>query len=43
MKWIKGESNPMDSITKGKPLNALKRLINTNILKIEVKEWVKCD
>ena len=43
VKWIKGESNPADSMTKGKPSNALKRLIDTNILKMEVKEWVKRD
>jgi hypothetical protein len=32
VKWIKGESNPADSITKSKPINALKRLINTNTI-----------
>ena len=32
VKWIKGESNPADSITKSKPTNALKRLINTNTI-----------
>jgi hypothetical protein len=32
VKWIKGESNPADSITKLKPTNALKRLIDTNTI-----------
>ncbi|PMD62564.1 uncharacterized protein K444DRAFT_717340 [Hyaloscypha bicolor E] len=32
VKWIKGESNPADSITKSKPSNALKRLIDTNTI-----------
>jgi len=30
--WIKGNSNPADSITKSKPLNALKLLLDTNIV-----------
>jgi hypothetical protein len=32
VKWIKGELNPANSITKSKPSNALKRLINTNTI-----------
>jgi hypothetical protein len=32
VKWIKGESNPADSMTKSKPTNALKRLIDTNTI-----------
>ena len=43
VKWIKGESNPADLMTKGKLLNALKRLIDTNTLEMEVKEWVERD
>ena len=30
VKWIKGDSNPSDSMTKNKPLNALKLLLDTN-------------
>jgi hypothetical protein len=30
VKWINGDSNPADAITKNKPSLALKRLINTN-------------
>jgi len=32
VKWIKGESNLADSITKLKPTNTLKRLIDTNTI-----------
>jgi hypothetical protein len=32
VKWIKGESNPVDAMTKSKSSNALKRLIDTNTL-----------
>jgi len=30
VKWINGEANPTDAITKGRPYVALQRLINTN-------------
>ena len=30
VKWIDGDSNPADSMTKSKPLLALKQLININ-------------
>jgi hypothetical protein len=40
VKWIKGDSNLANAITKSntKSSNALKRLIDTNILQLEVKE-----
>jgi hypothetical protein len=41
VKWIKGESNPADSMTKSKPTNALKRLIDTNTIQLDVEEWVE--
>jgi len=43
VKWIKGESNPINAITKSKPSNALERLINTNTLQLDVEEWVERD
>ena len=43
VEWIKGTSNPADSITKSKPSAALRRPINTNTLDIEVEEWVERD
>jgi hypothetical protein len=30
VKWIDGDSNPIDAMTKSKLLSALKQLINTN-------------
>jgi len=41
VKWINGDSNPADAITKSKPLLALKRLININRIKLKTVEWVK--
>jgi hypothetical protein len=41
VKWIKSESNPADSMTKSKPSNALKRLIEENTVQLEVVEWVE--
>ena len=41
VKWIKGNTNPADAITKSKPSNALKLLIDTNTLQLDVEEWVK--
>jgi len=41
VKWIKGNSNFADAMTKStksNPSNALKRLIDTNTLQLEVKE-----
>ena len=40
VRWIKGESNPADAMTKSnsKSSNALKRLIDTNTLQLEVEE-----
>ena len=41
VKWIKGESNPADAMTKTKPSTALKQLVDTNKIKLEVEEWVE--
>jgi hypothetical protein len=41
VKWIKGSSNPADSITKAKPSSALTQLLDTNTLQLDVEEWVK--
>ena len=38
VKWVRGESNPADSMTKGKPSTALKRLIDSNKVELEVVE-----
>ena len=41
IKWIEGNTNPADFITKLKAYNALKQLINTNKVNISVMEWVE--
>ena len=41
VKWIKGNSNPADSMTKAKPSNALTQLLDTNTLQMDVEEWVE--
>jgi len=38
VKWINRDSNPIDAMTKSKPLSALKRLINTNRIKLKTVE-----
>jgi hypothetical protein len=38
VKWIKGDLNPANAITKSKPSNALKRLINTNTIQLDVEK-----
>jgi hypothetical protein len=41
VKWINSNSNPADSIIKGKASTALKKLINTNYLELQTMEWVE--
>ena len=41
VKWINSKNNPADAITKVKLCQALRTLINTNKLNLEVTEWVE--
>ena len=42
VKWIAGDTNPADTITKGKGVSGvLKQLLNTNSIKLEAVEWVE--
>lgn len=41
VKWIKGSTNPVDSMTKYKASGALKQLLDTNTVQLEVVEWVE--
>ena len=43
VKWISGGNNPADAMTKAKPCQALKTLIDTNKLNLQVTEWVERD
>ena len=38
IKWINGGSNPADAMTKSKPCQALKQLVDTNKLDLQVTE-----
>ena len=40
VKWVKGSTNPADSMTKLKASNSLKSLIDTNTVQLDVQEWV---
>ena len=41
IKQINGGSNPINAITKSKPYQALKDLIDMNTIKLQVTEWVE--
>lgn len=43
VRWIHGDDNPADAMTKAKPNSALKRLVDNNKLDIKVEGWVKRD
>jgi hypothetical protein len=41
VRWIDGNSNPADAMTKSKPCRALQDLIDTNKLRVNVDGWVE--
>lgn len=41
VKWIKGEANPADAMTKGKACAALTQLIDTNYIDLQAIGWVE--
>ena len=41
VKWIKGSTNPADSMTKCNSTSTLRQLIETNTVKIDTVEWVE--
>jgi hypothetical protein len=43
VRWINGDDNPADAMTKTKPNLLLETFINTNKLDIRVEGWVKRD
>ena len=43
IKWISGETNLADAMTKSKLCPALKLLVDTNKLDLQVTEWVERD
>ena len=41
VKWVDGENNPADSLTKAKGSSALRTLIDTNRINLQTSEWVE--
>ena len=41
VKWIDGDCNPADAMTKPKPCQALTELIDTNNIKLKATGWVE--
>ena len=41
VKWIDGDTNPADAMTKGKPCTALTQLIDTNRIELRAVGWVE--
>jgi hypothetical protein len=41
VKWIDGEANPADAMTKGKACLALQQLIDTNQVNLQAVGWVE--
>jgi len=41
IKWIDGSSNPADAMTKSKPCQALRELVNTNKINLNSIQWVE--
>jgi hypothetical protein len=39
--WIKGNTNPADSMTKLKSSGVLKELLDTNKIEVEMEQWVE--
>ena len=42
IRWIEGDSNPADAMTKSMPNKALEKMVSTNRLDIKVKGYVQC-
>ena len=43
VKWIDGDANPADAMTKGKPYIALQQLSTTNRIDLQPVGWVERD
>lgn len=43
IRWIKGQDNPADAMTKSNPNKSLEKFLDTNHLRIRVEGWVKRD
>ena len=41
IKWINGDLNPINTMTKTNTYNALRNLIDINTINLNTKEWVE--
>jgi hypothetical protein len=41
IKWVDGNSNPADAMTKSKACQALRDLIDTNTVDLNTMQWVE--
>lgn len=41
IRWINGNDNPADAMTKANPNKALQKFIDTNNLNIRIEGWVQ--
>jgi len=41
IKWINGDLNPIDVITKVNACNVLRNLVDINTINLNTKEWVE--
>ena len=41
IRWINGQDNPADAMTKSNPNRALEKFLDTNHLQVRVEGWVK--
>jgi hypothetical protein len=41
VRWIEGNSNPADAMTKPTPNRALEEMVSTNHIRVKVKGWVQ--
>ena len=41
IRWINGQDNPADAMTKANPNKALETFVDTNTLRVRVEGWVK--
>ena len=41
IRWINGQDNPADAMTKANPNRALETFVDTNSLRIRIEGWVK--
>ncbi|KHJ32066.1 hypothetical protein EV44_g3191 [Erysiphe necator] len=41
IRWINGNDNPADTMTKSSPTKALEQILNSNTLRVRVEGWVQ--